>query len=186
MFTSTERNGMKRRMSWFSVIAAGSFAVTALVGITGAAPASAATWTNLCVHVPAGNGDFVTECIYAPTTVGDNAEMGGPSDSTTNWTYPANGTTGEIKQANVNLCLQVNASAGGIVRGAACTGDEAEIWGNIYNNTTKRTIFISAWYLNDEATPEDMCLSEDPSPLVGVDDCSGSNVDNWYLQWGSS
>jgi hypothetical protein len=177
---------MKRRMGWFSVVAATSLALTALVAFTGAPTASAATETHLCVHVPAGNGDFVTECIYAPTTVGDNAEMGGLSDSTTNWTYPANGATGEIKQANVNLCLQVNASAGGIIRGAACTNDEAEIWGNAYNPSTKRTVFLSEWYLNDEGTPEDMCLSEQPSPLVGVDSCAGNNADNWYLQWGSS
>jgi hypothetical protein len=176
---------MKRKMSWFSVVAAGALALSALVGLTGAAPASAATETHLCVNAPAGNGDFNVLCIYAPTTLGANAEMGAPSDSVTNWSYPStNGATGEIKQANVNLCLQVNASTG-LVRGAACIDDSAEQWINFYNSDTHRTLFISLWYLEDSASP-DMCLSANQSPLVGVDDCSGGYVDEWYMQWGTS
>jgi len=176
---------MKRKISWFSALAVGALALSALVGLTGAAPASAATLTHLCVHAPAGNGDFNVLCIYAPTKVNENAEMGGPSGSTTNWSYPSSGASGEIKQANVNLCLQVNASASGIVRGAACNGDSAETWINTYNTDTHRTMFINLWYLEDSATPGDMCLASQ-SPLVGVEDCSGSNIDQWYMQWGTS
>jgi hypothetical protein len=177
---------MKRRMGWFSAVAAGALVLGTLVGFTGAAPASAATETHLCVHAPAGNGDFNVLCIYAPAKVGENAEINAPSASTTNWSYPnTNGATGEIKQANVNLCLQVNASAGGIVRGAKCTDDSAEQWVNFYNSDTHRTLFISLWYLEDSASP-DMCLSESSKPLVGVDDCSGNNANEWYMQWGDS
>jgi hypothetical protein len=163
-------------MGWFSAVAAGALTLSALVGLTSAAPASAATWTNLCVHAPAGNGDFNVLCIYAPATVGENAQIGAPSASTTNWSYPTtNGAIGEIKQANVNLCLQVNESAGGIVRGATCINDSAEQWVNYYDSSTHRTEFISPWG----------CLSESPKPLVGVSDCS-PDVNPWYIQWGTS
>jgi hypothetical protein len=171
---------MKRRTSWFSGVAAGALALSALAVSTGAAPASAATLpTHLCVTYPAGN----VECVYAPTTVGDNAEMGATSSSTTNWYYQqTSGDQGEIMQAGGKTCLQVNASAGGVVRGAKCVGDSAEEWINFYNSYTHHTMFISLWYVEDSAS-SDRCLSASTSPLVVVDDCSGDNVNDWYLQW---
>jgi hypothetical protein len=108
--------------------------------------------------------------------------MHAPSSSTTNWSYPnTDGATGAIKQANVNLCLQVDAAADNIVRGAACVNDAAEQWLNLYNSTTGRTIFLSQYYLQQS---KNMCLSG-AGPLVEVINCT--NIGNaWYFQWGSS
>lgn len=167
----------KRRIGRVSAVAAVVVALSALAGLTEAVPASAASWTYLCVANPSSG----TQCIYSEG-LGDSASMDAPFSGMTNWSYPnTNGAIGEIKQANVNLCLQVDASAGGLVRGAKCINDSAEQWINFYNSYTKRTEFFSEYYLGQQ---EDRCLNGS-GPLVDATDCSGSNFDNWYFQWGT-
>lgn len=169
---------MKRRMGWLSAVAAGVMALSALTGLAAAAPASAATWTYLCVNNP----DSGAQCIYS-NGVGDYPVMDPPASDMTNWTYPnANADIGEIKQANVDLCLQVNAAAGGLVIGAKCINDSAEQWVNFYNTETKRTMFLSEYYLGNG---EDRCLSGS-GPVTDVTECNVDTSNNWYYQWGTS
>jgi hypothetical protein len=96
---------------------------------------------------------------------------------------------GTIQQANVNLCMQLDASAGDLVRGAACVGDAAEEWENFYNTATSRTEFISIWGAENGADPA-LCLSfaddagdeNNSNGGVYAMPCS-NNVNN---QWGTS
>jgi hypothetical protein len=172
----TGKATVKLRIGWFSAGTAVVTALSALAGFAEATPASAASWTHLCV-VNSGN----TQCMNSEG-LGDAASMEPRSGSTTNWTYPTtNSSIGEIKQANDNLCLQVDASAGGIVRGAKCINDSAEQWVNFYNTYTKRTVFFSEYYLGQK---EDRCLNGS-GPLVDATDCTTENFDNWYFQWGT-
>ncbi|HEY1573340.1 MAG TPA: hypothetical protein VGG05_18500 [Pseudonocardiaceae bacterium] len=74
--------------------------------------------------------------------------MQAPFSSTTNWTYPTtDGQVRTIQQANVNLCMQLDATDGLIVREAPCNGDTAENWINRANPRTHRTEFESQWFL---------------------------------------
>jgi hypothetical protein len=140
---------MKLRSGPISTIAAGILALGALTGATAAAPASAASWTHLCID------NLATHTIVACAQsegVGYDIGHSLPSNSSlTNWTYPStNGAVGTIQQANTDLCMQVDWAAGGVVVGAACVDDQAEYWVNIYDTTTKRTMFESVWALDNE------------------------------------
>jgi hypothetical protein len=170
-------------MGWFSALAAGIVALSALTGLAGAAPASAATWTYLCVTAPDSAPEPGTQCIYS-NGVGDYPVMTAPDSVSdmTNWTYPnANADIGDIKQANTNLCLQVNAAAGGLVIGAECVNDSAEQWVNFYNTETKHTMFLSEYYLGNG---EDRCLSGS-GPVTDVTECNVDTSNEWYYQWSS-
>jgi hypothetical protein len=86
------------------VLAAGVASFGVLTGVLVAAnPASAATPTHLCL-----NNVLADRCIYASGP--NHAELADASTpGITNWTYPASvGATAAIKQANVNLCLQLD------------------------------------------------------------------------------
>jgi hypothetical protein len=96
------------------------------------------------------------------------------------------GGVGDIKQANVNLCMQLNASDNS-VRGATCVNDAAEEWESYSNQSTKRAEFISIWASEHG---ESLCLSfaDDPND----ENYSDGNVyampcsNNPANQWGTS
>src|ERR1700743_3420402 len=121
-------------------IAAVAVGVLALGAVLTAGPASAASFTHLCIDSPS------VACAQAEGS-GAQVQMQAPFSSTTNWVYPTvdNGVAGTIKQANTNLCMQLDAADGLIVREAACNGDMAENWFNRANPTTHRTEFESQW-----------------------------------------
>lgn len=126
------------------------------------------TWTHLCVD------DLLTPYCALANGNGNQILMQLPASYTTNWTYPnIDGTTGAIKQANVNLCMQLDHADGDIVRGAPCVGDFAEYWVNAYDHLSHRTMFFSDWYL--KYTKLQMCLAWNGVGLE-VEPCSlGSN-----------
>jgi hypothetical protein len=81
--------------------------------------------------------------------------------------------------------MRLNAAVLDSVRAAQCVNDQAEQWVNIYDPTTKRTVFESIWALDNEdgslgLTVEEVELfaSTCGSPLG-----SGVNVNQ---QWGTS
>jgi hypothetical protein len=143
------------------VLAAGVASFGVLTGVLAAAnPASAATPTYLCL-----NNVTFDRCIYASGANG--AELADSSTpGMTNWTYPALGApAAAIQQANVNLCLKLDYSkldAAGMptVIGAACVGDDAEKWVNVYDSAHKRTMFESYWAIENLGGP--LCLYGDP------------------------
>lgn len=145
-----------------ALAAAGVMAAGALAALTGAGTASAASYTHLCIN----NAPSSDECIYASGPRG--AELAALGNSgLTNWTYPTtNGGTGAIRQANTDLCLQVDASEVDgntgypVVRGASCVGDTAEEWQNVYDGETDRTMFRSVW-ADDRAPHFQYCLEGD-------------------------
>jgi hypothetical protein len=174
---------MKLRSGGISAIAAGVLAVSALTGVTGAMPASAMTYTYLCIS---GQPEDGGGCLDAGT-VGNPAHMSEASVATTNWLYPnTNFAVGGIRQANTQLCLQIapdGITGGGatgltqqetdnIVRMAACNGDLAEMWENIYNTGSKATEFINIWALDNESGT--ICLEESEVGFVFVLDCNDS------------
>jgi hypothetical protein len=172
---------MKLRPGWISAIAAGVLALSALTGATGAAPASAASWTHLCTPDPPacaiseGSNNFI----------GMEAETSDQPVSITNWTYPAtNGAVGTIQQANTDLCMQVDASAGDEIRGAACVSDQAEEWINV--STGGRTAFESVWALDNGQG--NLCLGGGFEIQVSLYSCPPPLAQNnvAYMYWGTS
>lgn len=142
---------MKLRSGRVSAIAAGVLALSALTGGTAAAPASAASYTHLCLQ-----GQTTSGCLIG-LGAGKFVSLSGiePGVAITNWIYPdSNGAMGQIQQANTDLCLQDDAvgtdGVTNVVREAACNGDEAEQWENAYNTGAKSTEFISLYVLYDE------------------------------------
>lgn len=140
------------------------------------------TPTPLCID----NGTLGNVCLFN-TGAGNNAGWSALQSAQVEWTYPNtdNQTTGIV--SNANTCLQVNASAGDLVRLAACNGDDAEMWTNNYNPVTKRTEFVSWWGLFDDGGAI-LCLSEDynnGNRLVKADPCQpGGTTNYWYQQFG--
>ncbi|HEY3903141.1 MAG TPA: hypothetical protein VGM14_04395 [Streptosporangiaceae bacterium] len=159
---------MKLRLGWISALAVSVVALSALTGLTGAGTASAAApWTHLCIND--GSTPF---CANSQGTGGAIAVVPVTS-STTNWTYPGINSDGilqgQIKQANVSLCMQLDASGQGfgslpgggidIVRGAACgaAGELSEQWLNRQDGN--RTQFVSVW--SEVNTPNDvLCMQQ--------------------------
>jgi hypothetical protein len=167
---------MKLRFCRVSAIAAGILALGTLAGVTGAAPASAASATHLCIddYIPGlGGGTHcaVPDGLENPIVL-SNA---GASD----WSYSTtDGVKGDIKQANVNLCMQLNA-ADYTVRAATCVNDDAEEWIPEYDSTAKRTEFVSSWGLDNGQN--DWCLSgaEDGTEDLDVNYCEGYAEELW-------
>jgi hypothetical protein len=169
---------MKLRSGRISAIAASVLAVGALTGLTAAAPASAAApWTHLCVDPPSLGYQACADAEGLGNQINSNAAI-----TTTNWSYSTtDGVEGDIKQANVNLCMQLEASGDPyIVRGASCVNDLAEEWIPEYDSTAKRTYFISAWTVFEYGKANEQCLTltniltiatfkcdEDPAQLWG-------------------
>jgi hypothetical protein len=142
-----------------------------LTGVLFAAdPASAATWTHLCL-----NNAVFDRCIYASGP--NHAELADASTpGMTNWTYPTSvGATAAIKQANVNLCLQLDyakkdSSGMPTVIGAACDNDDAEKWVNFYNTAHHRTMFQSYWAIKNLGGP--LCLyGDENTKQLALYDC---------------
>ena len=142
---------MKLRSGRVSAIAAGVLALSALTGVTAGAPASASPYTPLCLQ-----GDGTKGCLIG-LGAGQFVNLSElePGVTITNWIYPnSNGATGQIQQANTDLCLQDDAvgtmGIPNVVREAACNGDEAEQWANVYNAGTQSTEFVNLYVLYDE------------------------------------
>lgn len=179
--------------------AVGIIAFGVLTGVTTAGPASAAAppWHHLCVDLgsgigsdPNGSNDFclvplgLNEVIGAEETV----QFGISATNLTNWSFQfpdgslspfINGDTGMIKQANVNLCMQLDHADGDIVRGAACNNSAAEQWKDVYDAQGRRTWFESVWAANNEH--ETKCLSWDTGGSDAfTDDCeTGISGEDW-------
>jgi hypothetical protein len=171
------------------MIATGTMAVGALVGIAGARTASAALMipTPLCID-SSTDGNV---CLYNPGTagLGDRAFWSAQQSPQIEWTYPnTSGAIGEIVSSS-NTCLQLNNSDSNFVRYATCTGDNAELWNNIYNPVTGRTEFFSEWALYNGSEGY-QCLSEDyngGNRLVKADPCDPGGITNyWYQQFGTT
>jgi hypothetical protein len=90
---------------------------------------------------------------------------------------------GEIKQANTNLCMQLDHADGDIVRGAPCSNDLAEQWENI-STANNRTEFVSLWVSQNEvaAPPQGSCLSWPNAGSLKVVPCSSGNTQQ---DWGT-
>jgi hypothetical protein len=152
-----------------ALLAGGALTLGGITGIAGTA--SAASWTYLCAVNPVMSGD--TGCMLAHG-IDHHITMETPRTGTTNWTYPnTNGAEGEIKQANTNLCIQVNASDSDYVRENTCVGDAAEEWINFYNAEYKETMFKSVWN-------QSLCLDDPANGNQQVYSCSTSNVAEQY------
>lgn len=190
---------MTSRFGWITAIAVSLLALGALTGFTGApagaqpgaqpaaTPPPPPPWTHLCIN------DGTPFCANSQGAGGAIAVV--PlSSSTTNWTYPGIGSNGilqgQIKQANVNVCMQLDASGQGfsgllnggvdIVRGAACDGDLAEQWLNRQDGN--RTQFVSVW--SQVNTPNHvLCMQQfgvGTAVLDFAEPCaSGSGAQDW-------
>ena len=88
-----------------AIAAAGAIAVGSLAGVAGAGPASAASYTHLCVDGPSGYGAL---CIDSELGTGQWVMTLPPGTaSLTNWTYPTGNSWAPIQQADkVNYCLK--------------------------------------------------------------------------------
>jgi hypothetical protein len=179
-----------------AIAAAGVMAAGALTVFAGTGTASAASYSALCVDSTTGYG---TEC--ADSELGTGAgnwiiTLPYGTSSLTNWTYPTGSTPTAIRQAdNVNYCMQVDETgadsgpANFEVIGAGCNNDEAEMWWNVYDPTSKRTLFESEWaYYNLD---EQLCLTYgpgygDPAGLFAVPCNFSGNTSYWWQQWGTS
>lgn len=151
-------------------------AVGALIGVT---PANAASATHLCT---------ITDQTLCADVAGSEVavEMHVPSVVHVTWTYPnVAGAYGAIKEAGVNLCMQVDHADGDVVRAAPCVGDAAEIWINEYDSYTHRTLFISQWALG-AYNDQNYCLTGSDTYVaneVVLQPCS----DSYSAQsWGTS
>jgi hypothetical protein len=174
---------MKLGSGRVSAIAAGVLALSVLTGVTAAAPASAASYTYLCLQGQGSSG-----CLLG-LGAGDFVSLSGvePGVAITNWVYPnSNGAMGQIQQANTDLCLQDDAvGAMGVpnaVREAACNGDEAEQWANVYNAGTKSTEFVNLYVLYDETQGAEGldCLAwSGEVALAFIGGCTSANNAVW-------
>jgi hypothetical protein len=180
-----------------AITAAGIMAAGALTVIAGTGTASAASYSNLCVNSTTGYG---TEC--ADSELGTGAgnwiiTLSYGSSNLTNWTYPTGATPAAIRQAdNVNYCMQFDETGNESsplnyqVIGATCNNDEAEMWWNVYDPESGRTLFESEWaYYNLDY--EQVCLTYGPgdgdSAGLFATPCNFSgNSSYWYQQWGTS
>jgi hypothetical protein len=139
---------MKLRSGLISAIAVSVLTLAALTGVTGAAPASAATppYHHLCLR----ENNATVSCIQAQGA-GQPIVMANPSRSDlTNWVYPANGDTGLIQQAHTNLCMQLNWDASVIIEATCNSNLTYQLWENGYDSKTRRTLFESTWaYYNE-------------------------------------
>jgi hypothetical protein len=179
-----------------AITAAGIMAAGALTVLAGTGTASAASYSNLCVNGPSGVG---TEC--ADSELGTGAgnwiiTLPYGTKSLTNWTYPTGATPAAIRQAdNVNYCMQFDETgsesgpANYEVIGAGCNNDEAEMWWNVYDPDSSRTLFESEWaYYNLD---EQLCLTygpgdNDPAGLFAVPCNFTGNSSYWWQQWGTN
>lgn len=172
-----------------------SAAEQASAGPASAGPASAAAapWHHLCVDLfndPNGSGVYCAFPLGVNLVIGaeETVQFGNPATNLTNWSFYfsngslgpfTNGTTGMIKQANVNLCMQLDHADGDLVRGAACNNDTAEQWKDVYDPTDRRTWFESVWAANNEKATKCLTWSGGGNGDAYIDFCSDSSTDGW-------
>jgi hypothetical protein len=84
-----------------------------------------------------------------------------------------------IKQANVNLCMQLDHADGDIVKGAACINDAAEQWKDVYDSTDHRTWFESVWAANNEHATKCLTWSGIANGDAYIDTCWSDPTDDW-------
>ena len=161
--------GLFRR---FAALAASTLTAVAVIGVAGAATASASTpepdWMCLVDEATTPPGDYGTLlCAYAQ---GSNPiAMTVERTTTTNWYFPAGGH-GEIYQANTNNCMQVNAS--GQVIEAQCNGDPDQEW-----NVDDDTGVTGYWQFQSESELANcLTFNADRADLV----VGGCGSTDWY------
>jgi len=181
-----------------AIMAAGVMAAGVLTVFAGSGTALAATPTYLCVNSTTG---FGTQCA-------DSEQGEGPGNwiitlpygtsSLTKWNYPTSTLPAAIQQADgVNFCLQLDETGAGAgpanfpVIGAKCTGDNAELWVNVYDDSPNvhRTLFESVWA--EDNLDEELCLeygpgSGDPAGLFAVPCQFTGGTSFWEQQWGTT
>jgi hypothetical protein len=152
-------------MRRFLAVVAGVIAAAAF-GVTGAGAASAATaYRGACVQQ---SSPGIEACAIAEGSQRQVQMQVLGIQATTNWYFPIS-TRGEFKQANTDLCLQVDHAAGNVVIEATCTGASYQKWDADANGG-----FKSEW-----DPKANLCLTynEKKGSLV-VGGCSKSPV--WY------
>jgi hypothetical protein len=133
-----------------AIAAALTVSVAQLIGISGASPAAADP--NVYHHIcsfSTPNGQGLHKCAYSRGAgiAVRMANAGGKGE--TNYYYPNRNTEGQIREANTNLCLQVNASDGNAVREADCgINDAAEKWLVESSGTNPAQIYFVSAYFN--------------------------------------
>lgn len=149
---------MRRRIA--AIVAAGALATTAIgipIGVSSVAKASEVGYDYLCVD------GATQECAYGASPIEIKPEN-------TNWYYPVAGQIGEIRQANTDLCMQVDHDAGNIIVEATCTGASYQEW---YGEPSG-TEFETQWNTTD-------CLTYDQSGQnLDIHGCSDGSDPVWY------
>jgi hypothetical protein len=120
---------MTFRSGRVSAMAAAVITLGTLTGALMAAPASASDASLLCIDLN-GGGDYV---CAVPNGTGEAITAAGKSSDSWLWVFPGvNATNYVTLQDDSTFCMQVDHSAGNVVRGANCVGDSAEKWTNKY------------------------------------------------------
>jgi hypothetical protein len=161
----------------FAGMAVSILAAATLIGIGGAGTASASTvgpghlCTNYYVSSVNGNNSYYGPgCAYGTSPISFVAE-GYPGN--TNW-YMSNSGYGNIKQANTNLCMELDADAGYTVVKATCGSATYMQW-EWYGSE-----IISEWATT--VNEEYMCLTlNDAGNDFDVIPCKGDAAEDFFF-----
>ena len=76
---------------------------------------------------------------------GKDLVMADPSRSDlTNWIYPSNGAPANlIQQANTTQCMELVNSTDTIIEAACNSNNAYQLWKNVYDSSTGRTLFLN-------------------------------------------
>lgn len=143
--------------------------IGAAAGVFSSGSASAASYYPLCVQN--GNGAPL-HCAFAQGSgyVVAMYQFYSGETNMTNWVY---NSSGELQQANTNLCMQINHNAGNIVQEATCKAASYQTWTDFANGANE---FVSNW--SDDGNW--MCLTYNADNAdLDVIDCS-TNTLPWY------
>jgi hypothetical protein len=160
-----------------------SLMAAAAIGVMGAGTASASTTAaHLCVEF---GGYDITDCAYAQ---GPKRTLMSPLQTTksmTNWYYPTSGY-GQFRQANTDVCMQLDAADGNIVIEATCRKASGttkvpayQLWEPVATSDKGGFEYRSEWNTT-------VCLTRDVSKFgsmttIYLDDrgCSPAGSPNW-------
>lgn len=162
---------------------------------------STSTGTQMCVDNPATKKQYCLSAVAASAPIASAAVF--DSGSGGHFTFsPVSGTssTDEVEYIkNGSDCLQLDKSAGDLVRWASCNGDLAEQWYSELmtsnRSTTSRYLISSQWLANppNGTAPSVQCLSLDldDGDSLRADPCDqdhyqGTQSNNWYQAFGTN
>ncbi len=143
-------------IKWRLAAVASAMLVAAATGIVCAGSASASTTASKLCVIPSNNNQIIN-CAFSQNQ-GNKVEMltlAGPYVNTmTNWYYPTK-TWGEIRQADTNLCMQLDNSLSNDIILATCSSSGAS-YQEWYPSSLSNgdTVFQSMWDRN-------LCLNDD-------------------------